>query len=68
SERFSLPPFTEICIRSHISASRSLASNQPITGRARKASAAPYYKTTTFTGTISNSTGFTSTIQLLPDQ
>jgi hypothetical protein len=51
-----------------VTMSRSFTSSQPITGRARKSSAAPYYKTTDFTGTINSSSGMDVTVQLLPDQ
>jgi len=51
-----------------VSDSRVFSDNQPITGRVRKSSTAPYYKTTDFTGSISKTTGFSTTVQLLPDQ
>jgi hypothetical protein len=50
-----------------ITMSRSFTSSQPITGRARQGSSAPYKKTTDFTGTVDSSTGLNVTVQLLPD-
>ncbi|MBT8213373.1 MAG: hypothetical protein KJN71_09520 [Acidimicrobiia bacterium] len=41
--------------------------NQPISGRARKSSASPYYKTSAITGTI-DSTGFSTTIVMISDE
>jgi hypothetical protein len=51
-----------------ITMSRSFTSSQPVTGRARKASSAPYYKTTEFVGTIDSVNGLDLTVQLLPDE
>lgn len=51
-----------------ISNTRTFSSNQPISGRARKSTSAPYYKTGPFTGIISNTTGFSANVQLVPDQ
>lgn len=50
-----------------ITMSRSFTSNQPVTGRARYSSGAPYKKTTDFTGTVNSSSGLSITVQLLPD-
>lgn len=50
-----------------ITMSRVFTSNQPVTGRARKGSTAPYYKTTNISGTIDSSSGFSTIIQMLPD-
>lgn len=50
-----------------ISDSRSLISDQPITGRVRKSVLGSYYKTSPINGTISSSNGFTTTVQLIPD-
>jgi hypothetical protein len=46
---------------------RSYTSSQPITGRARKSSSFPYYKTSSILGTISNTAGLSLTVQLIPD-
>lgn len=50
-----------------VTASRSFTSSQPVTGRARQSSSAPYKKTMDFTGTIDSSNGLSLTVQLLPD-
>lgn len=47
---------------------RSLASNQPISGWARKSSSSPYYQQGTISGTVSSSNGFSVTIQLARDE
>lgn len=47
---------------------RSLASNQPVTGYARKASASPLYKNAPITGTINNGTGLSITTLMIPDE
>lgn len=52
----------------NISTSRVYTSSQPITARIRKSSGAPYYKTDTFTGTVSSTAGFSSNRQLILDQ
>lgn len=52
----------------NISTSRVYASNQPVSGRARKSSGSPYYKTSNIVGTVSNTAGFSATVQLLPDE
>lgn len=51
-----------------VSSSRSFASNQPITGRVRKSTTGTLYKTGVLSGTISNTAGFSATIQMVPDQ
>lgn len=51
----------------NISASRTLGAAQPIVGKIRKASSAPYFKTTNFVGTISATLGFSTNQLLLPD-
>lgn len=50
-----------------ITMSRSFTSNQPVAGRVRKSSGAPYKKTMDFTGIINSSSGLLLTVQLLPD-
>ncbi len=50
------------------SVSRSFPSDQPITGRVRKASGSPYYKDGLITGTITTTAGFTATVQLVRDE
>ena len=48
--------------------SRSWSNDQPIAGRIRKSSSSPYYQQGTVTGTISSSTGFSATVQLISDE
>lgn len=55
-------------VNGQISTSRSFISNQPVTGRVRKASAAPYYATRNLSGTIDSAKGLSVTTQLLLDQ
>lgn len=51
-----------------ISDTRTYGSNQPISGRVRKSSGSPYYKTSPIVGTIDSSSGLSLTIQLISDQ
>lgn len=51
-----------------VSMSRVFGSNQPISGRVRKASGSPLYKTADILGTVSSSTGYTANIQLISDE
>jgi hypothetical protein len=51
-----------------ISDTRSYTSSQPITGRVRKSTSAPYYKTGNIVGTVSNTSGATITIVMLSDE
>lgn len=51
----------------YISYSRSYTSNQPIVGRVRKYISGSYYKTSQITGIVDIVTGFSTTVQLLPD-
>jgi hypothetical protein len=46
---------------------RSHAGNQPITGRVRKATATPRYKTGQISGTILSASGFSVTVQMVRD-
>jgi hypothetical protein len=46
---------------------RTWPSSQPITGRVRKGSAATFYKSSPISGTISSTSGFSATIQMIPD-
>jgi hypothetical protein len=47
---------------------RSWSTDQPFTGRVRKSSGSPLYRTAPLVGTIDNTTGFSTTIFLLPDE
>lgn len=51
-----------------VSDTRSLASNQPVVGYARKASASPLYKNAAITGTINNGSGLLVTTLMIPDE
>lgn len=51
-----------------ISDSRTFASNQPITGKVRRATNGTLYKQGDVSGTISATTGFSTTVQLIPDE
>jgi len=47
---------------------RSLTSNQPMTGWVRKGSASPYYQTSNLDFTVDSGTGYTTTVQFIPDE
>jgi hypothetical protein len=51
-----------------VSDTRSYSGNQPITGRVRKSSATPYYKTAPVAGAVSAASGLDLTIQMIPDE
>jgi hypothetical protein len=51
-----------------ITMSRVFASAQPVTGWARKSSGSPYYKTSNISGSVSSTLGFSTTVQLIPDE
>lgn len=51
-----------------VSDTRTFTSAQPIVGVVRKGSSSPYYKTGTISGTISATTGFSTTVQLVRDE
>lgn len=55
-------------VNGQASDTRSYSGNQPITGRVRKASAAPLYQTAPVTGTINASSGLSLTIPMIPDE
>lgn len=50
-----------------VSDTRSYSSNQPITGRVRKASSGTFYKSAPIAGVISSSNGLSLTTQMIPD-
>lgn len=52
----------------NISASRTFTANQPISGRARKSTSSPRFKTFPLSGTIDNANGLTINIQLALDE
>ena len=51
----------------NISDTRTYSSNQPITGRARKGTSAPYYKTMPVSGTINSGSGLAMTVNMISD-
>jgi hypothetical protein len=55
-------------VNGEITMSRVFASDQPISGRVRKSTVQPFYKTADFTGTINSSSGFSTTIQMIVDE
>lgn len=54
-------------VNGEITMSRVFPSSQPVTGRARKSSSAPYYKQGAVTGSVSNTTGAFFTAVLISD-
>lgn len=50
-----------------VSDTRSHAANQPITGRVRRATTGTLYKTSPISGVINSLTGFSTTVQMIPD-
>ena len=55
-------------VNGEVSDTRTLSAVQPITGVARKATSAPYYKTGIITGTASNSTNTTFSVVMISDE
>ncbi len=51
----------------NITTSRVYSSSQPIKGKVRKSTSAPYYVTGGIGGTVNNTTGFSAGIQLISD-
>lgn len=52
----------------NITASRTWSASQAISGYARKSTVTPFYKTSNFAGTVSNTLGFSANITLLDDE
>jgi len=52
----------------NLTTSRVYGSPQPVTGWARKSSAAPFYKQGTLGGSVSNTSGYNANVQLILDQ
>jgi hypothetical protein len=50
-----------------ITMSRVFSGDQPVVGRVRKSSSAPYYKTQPLLQEVDSAAGLTFTVQLLPD-
>lgn len=55
-------------VNGEISDTRSIASNQPVKGRVRLSTTAPFYKNSSVVGVINNLSGLSLTIQMIPDQ
>ena len=51
-----------------VSDTRTYSTDQPITGRVRKSTAAPFYRTSAVSGTISASSGLSIDVQMIPDE
>ena len=51
-----------------ISDLRTFASSQPIVGKVRRATSGTLYKQGDISGTVSSTTGFSTTVQLIPDE
>jgi len=59
--------FNELTISGQVSDLRPFLSNQPMIGRARKATSAPLYKNQPITGTIDKDDGLSLTVLMIPD-
>jgi hypothetical protein len=55
-------------VNGEISDTRTWTNPQPIIGKARKSTASPYFKTSEISGTISTTTGFSSTNVMILDE
>lgn len=55
-------------VAGQITMSRVFPSDQPITGKARKSTSSPLYKTATFAGTVDSAAGFSVTLQMVSDE
>lgn len=55
-------------VSGYLSTSRVYASDQPISGRVRKSTNAPYYRSFAVSGTVDSTAGFSATLQLILDQ
>lgn len=55
-------------VNGEIADTRSWGNPQPIEGKIRKGTATPYYKTSTFAGTISTTAGFSQNITMVSDE
>lgn len=59
--------FNDLTISGVVSDSRTFALNQPLTGRIRKSTTTPLYKTQPFSGIVDNGSGLSLTILLVRD-
>lgn len=55
-------------VNGQITMSRSFSSDQPITGRARKSTSTPLYRTSPIQGTIDNTSGFSAIVIMIGDE
>lgn len=55
-------------VNGEIKDTRTWSNPQPITGRVRKSTTSPYFKTGTFTGTISTTAGFSQSVTMIIDE
>lgn len=55
-------------VNGQITMSRVFPSDQPLSGKVRKSTSAPYYKTTTFSGSVDSATGFSAILQMILDE
>lgn len=51
-----------------VSDTRSYSGNQPITGRVRRATSSPLYRSAPVAGTIDSASGLSLTVQMIPDE
>lgn len=55
-------------VNGEITMSRTFPSTQPVTGKARKSTASPLYKTATIGGSVNNTTGYSTTVVMISDE
>jgi hypothetical protein len=55
-------------VNGEVSDTRTFATNQPLSGRVRKSSGSPYYKTAQVVGTVDKDNGVTITVVMLSDE
>jgi hypothetical protein len=55
-------------VNGEISDARTYTLNQPVIGHARKSTSSPFYRTSTISGTIDKTTGYTQTVGLILDE
>jgi len=58
----------ETDINGEITMSRVFSVDQPVTGRVRKSTGTPFYKTSAISGIIDKDTGLSINVQMLPDE
>jgi len=60
--------FNDLTVSGQVSDTRTFSSNQPVTGRARKSTGTPLYKSQPITGSIDSSDGLSITVLLIKDE